>query len=266
MSSTSIVQIGVTGKQTIVFNVTNEPTQILGDPLQMGRHMIVFIDLNTMSYVGSLDIGCVLGVLPQVMGYSANCFLETTDGSNFNYPFENSVFSVDYYYMTNKLFIRANPPLTNILAKEFVIPVGYTEDNTYAVDNIVANNPAAGSPVRFLSPLVQQYTGANSVNLGQVTVTQTTSSTTAVIVNSASGIITTVAITTGSGSVESFQVNNTTVSATSVVVVSVCGYSGSVPPPIVSVSSVSAGSFQVNIYNCGASSLDGVLKISFVCC
>lgn len=93
------------------------------------------------------------------------------------------------------------------------------------------------------------------------TVTQATSSSTAVTLNKVCGQITTVALTTAGGAEEAFTVNNSTVDANDVVVVSTT-YAGA-GKPIVFVTNQAAGSFVANITNVSASALDAALTINF---
>lgn len=102
-----------------------------------------------------------------------------------------------------------------------------------------------------------------ALTLPTSTVTQITSLTTAVTLNSAAGMITTVSATTAADAVESFTVNNTAVLATSKVLVSINDYTGS-SVAVVSVSTIAAGSFVVNVGNAGAAALDAVLEIAFM--
>lgn len=104
-------------------------------------------------------------------------------------------------------------------------------------------------------------------NLGDGTVTQATSISTGVTLNAASGVITTVSATTAAQATAAFTVTNSAVASTSVVLLALGAYSGTFGTngtPLVSVSSVSAGSFQVTIYNAhAANALAGTLKINF---
>lgn len=109
---------------------------------------------------------------------------------------------------------------------------------------------------------------SSGVELSHSNVTQGTSATTAVTVAGSAGVITTFASTLAAVSSESFTVNNTAVSADSVVVVSIVDYSGTYGTnglPSVAVSSVAAGSFAVNIINSHATApLAGTLEISYI--
>lgn len=106
-----------------------------------------------------------------------------------------------------------------------------------------------------------------AVSLGSANVTQTTSITTAVTINSSSGNINTVSATLTSNSTATFTVNNNCVaSSSSVVLVCVGQYSGTFGTngfPVVNVASVAAGSFSITIYNAGSNSLNGTIQIHF---
>ena len=101
-------------------------------------------------------------------------------------------------------------------------------------------------------------TGAGS------TVTQATSITTGVTINKVCGTITTVSSTLGTGADATFTVTNSTVAATDVVIASIKSYGGTADGiPTVHVSATAAGSFDVNIRNQGATTLDAVIVINF---
>ena len=105
-------------------------------------------------------------------------------------------------------------------------------------------------------------------NLGQATVSQTTSSTTAVTINSSSGVITTQSFSTGTNSSTSFTVNNSTVSTASVVVASIGDYSGTIGTnghPYVMVDSIASGSFSIRICNASSgNAISGTFRIKFM--
>lgn len=94
------------------------------------------------------------------------------------------------------------------------------------------------------------------------TVTQITSSSTAVTLNKPCGQITTVALTTAAAAEEAFVVNNSFVTAKDVVVLNTTYAGGG--KPFLSVSNVGAGVFTVNISNVHASAaLDAALTVNF---
>jgi len=94
-------------------------------------------------------------------------------------------------------------------------------------------------------------------------VTQLTGITTAVTCNSAAGKITTVALTTAAGVVESaFTLNNSYINETSIVFASVIGYLGA-GIPIIVVGAVGAGTVTFRVGNGGGSSLNTPATIAF---
>lgn len=100
------------------------------------------------------------------------------------------------------------------------------------------------------------------------TVTQATSITTGVTATGSSGIITTVSSTLAAVTSTGFTVTNTDVLSTSVVVASLVNYGGTLVTngiPVVTVSAIAAGSFDIKITNAHASNaLSGVMKISYI--
>ena len=97
------------------------------------------------------------------------------------------------------------------------------------------------------------------------TVTQASSITTGVIVNAATGIITTVSATTAAGATEAvgFVVTNSLVKAGSKIQLS-CQYSGAgggIPAALVS--TIAAGSFTIILGNGGGTALNNVVRIHF---
>lgn len=93
-------------------------------------------------------------------------------------------------------------------------------------------------------------------------VTQITSASTGVTLNTVRGQITTVALTTAAAAEEVFVVTNSSVAAADIVAVSTTYAGGGTP--IVSVKGVAAGSFSVVISNLHASAaLDAVLVVNF---
>ena len=93
-------------------------------------------------------------------------------------------------------------------------------------------------------------------------VTQLTSTTTDVTVNAHNGIITTVSSTLSQGTADTFDVFNSTVTAGSKVLLSV-EYAGA-GTPLVSVVSITTGSFTVRVYNVDSATLDDVVKIHYL--
>ena len=99
---------------------------------------------------------------------------------------------------------------------------------------------------------------------GQAAVTQITSITTGVTVNSLSGVITTVSQTVAAGAEAEFTVTNSQVAATDVPVVAIKTHT-SAGEFIAAVTAVAAGSFKIRLTNLHASTAgNNVLVINFV--
>lgn len=123
----------------------------------------------------------------------------------------------------------------------------------------VAYVKASGEPVRGQTASATTAVGYTTGAGGAVT--QATNSATQVTLNTTTGQITTVALTTAGAAEEAFVCNNSTVSATDVIAVSTT-YAGA-GKPIVFVTNVGSGVFTVNITNVSGSALDAVLVINF---
>jgi len=98
-------------------------------------------------------------------------------------------------------------------------------------------------------------------------VTQTTSITTGVTSNGVAGQITTVTATTASAQTSSFTVTNSAVTSSSYVFLQLVSYSGTIYTngiPLLTVSNITSGSFQINILNAGANALNGSLVITYL--
>lgn len=113
-----------------------------------------------------------------------------------------------------------------------------------------------------------QKLGSNDfASLGYATgsggaVTQITSSATAVTLNKICGQVTTVALTTAAGAEEQFTVNNSLVAATDTIVLSTT-YAGA-GTPMISVSKVTAGSFDIVVTNTHATvALNAAMVLNF---
>jgi len=103
-----------------------------------------------------------------------------------------------------------------------------------------------------------------SVHLEKGTVTQGTNISTAVTLNKPAGVITTVSSTLAANTNASFTVNNSAVSADSVVLGNIVNYSGSQGAPFARVQNVTQGSFAVSLRNADdVNALNGVVKFAF---
>lgn len=95
-------------------------------------------------------------------------------------------------------------------------------------------------------------------------VTQITSTTTAVTLNRLAGSITTVSSTLAAAGEEAFTVNNTEVASTDVVIVNIASTSSG-GTPIAVCTRVANGSFQITVSNLHASAaLDNTMVINFI--
>lgn len=120
--------------------------------------------------------------------------------------------------------------------------------------------------------IIDRINGITTVT-GQVipsstgTVTQLTSITTGVTLNTASGIITTVSATTAHDAASTFTVTNSFATATSNIRAYIVDYAGTFATnglPSVAVDNRTAGTFDIVIMNnAAANALSGVLKIGF---
>ena len=96
------------------------------------------------------------------------------------------------------------------------------------------------------------------------TVTQQTNITTAVTLNTYSGIITTVSSTLAANAKTFFTVNNTNVTSTSIIIASVQYDETATSIPVVNISDISNNSFKIVILNGGNAALNNTLKIHFL--
>jgi hypothetical protein len=102
------------------------------------------------------------------------------------------------------------------------------------------------------------------VSIAKSTVTQTTSITSGVTLNSPAGVIDTVSSTLATNGSTSFTVTNSFVDANSVVLSNIVNYSGNAGAPFSRVQGVTSGSFSISIRNVHAEqALNGVIKLAF---
>lgn len=114
-----------------------------------------------------------------------------------------------------------------------------------------------------VSTLVAGTANITDLILDGATVTQATSITTGVILNKISGVITTVASTLAAQGSAVFTVTCSEAETTSRILVNV-EYAGA-GIPVVTISAVAAGSFDVKLYNAhGANAFNAALKIHFL--
>ena len=95
------------------------------------------------------------------------------------------------------------------------------------------------------------------------TVTQITSQNTAVTINTPLGKITTVTLNIQNNHTETFQVNNSIVTESSIVMATVDGYDGD-SILSVTVNNISNGSFQLNLENGGGGTLNDLCTIAYM--
>jgi hypothetical protein len=104
-----------------------------------------------------------------------------------------------------------------------------------------------------------------ATNVGAVT--QTTSASTAVTLQTPAGVITTVSLTTAPGSTETFDVNNSYVTANAAVVANVHSYDGTYATngiPMVNVVGTTTGKFTIVLHNLSVTAaLNDVVRISY---
>ena len=96
------------------------------------------------------------------------------------------------------------------------------------------------------------------------TVTQGTSITTPVTLNTFNGVITTVSSTLAANAKTFFTVNNTNVVAGSRILVSVEYDEAATGIPVVGVSDIATGSFKIVLSNGGNAALNNVVKVHFL--
>jgi len=96
------------------------------------------------------------------------------------------------------------------------------------------------------------------------TVTQATSITTAVTLNTFNGVITTVSSTLAANATTFFTVNNSNVTAASRILVTAQYDEAATGIVVLSVSDIAAGSFKVVISNGGNAALNNVVRIHFM--
>lgn len=132
--------------------------------------------------------------------------------------------------------------------------------NSVVSFKIFVTGSSSGSEAIHLS--LSSDTGSNVA-----TVTQATSITTPVTINSSIGLITTQTTTAAAGGSPTFTVNNNAVTSSSTILVSINDYSG-IPAtnglPVILITTILNGSFAINIMNChSVNALNGTLDIVF---
>ena len=120
------------------------------------------------------------------------------------------------------------------------------------------------------SSRTNKYAGYFSTNTLSIrdksSVTQATSITTGVTLNSQTGAITTRSAATGAQSAQSFIVSNSSTNTDSIVLSNIIGYNGSTGLPQVYVDDITSGSFKIVIQNNSTSAaLNGSLNVGYFC-
>lgn len=149
--------------------------------------------------------------------------------------------------------------------KDIILKPGtyLAENKTTHTDNI----PGLSLENYIVGLLKNPTCCAKYVTLTKGSVTQSGTITTGVTLNSPSGTITTVALTTAANVAEApFTVTNSYVKADSIIVANIVAYSGATITndlPQVYIDDVVAGSFKVIVGNGGSGTLDGTVTIAF---
>lgn len=118
-----------------------------------------------------------------------------------------------------------------------------------------------------MSTKYDQVTANDILISNKGTVTQTTSITTGVTLNASAGVITTVAASLGGGTGAAFNLSNTYITPTSVVIPSIAKYNGTWGTngiPVVAVQGQSNSVATIELINVGANALAGTVEIAYV--
>jgi hypothetical protein len=146
-----------------------------------------------------------------------------------------------------------------------------TSDNSTTVQIVSSPTTGVAQVLNFTGAASRTYNvtdpkaTADVVTSTRSTVTQITSLGTAVTCNGSSGMITTVSATVTPGSNTTFRVNNSFATTTSIVHLTINGYSGGAGRPVLWKVTPLAGSFDIVVWNYdAASALNGALTIGFL--
>lgn len=194
---------------------------------------------------GNALVACGTSVPSAVSGYAKGCLFFDLDASAgaMSWINEGTAASCTFVEVVSKTNTLT---LTN---KTLTAPVigAATGTSLAATGAITSSGATAG---------IGYATGAGGA------VTQITSSSTGVTLNTVCGQITTVALTTAAAAEERFTVTNSTVAATDVVILGTT-YNGA-GTPMLSVQKIAAGAFDVVITNVhSANALNAVMVINF---
>jgi hypothetical protein len=163
-------------------------------------------------------------------------------------------YPLEYSLGSNK--VQSFPRVQYAKIVEIIDALNGITDGTYAFDALTVN------------ALTTTTASTNKLTVSKGTVTQGTNITTAVTVNAAAGVITTVSLTTAGGDTSGpFTVNNSYVSATSTIILTAEYASGKTGNPIVMTEGTpGSGTFKIKIGNGApaATVLNDVVKIHFL--
>jgi hypothetical protein len=152
--------------------------------------------------------------------------------------------------------VNSFPKTQQAKIKEIIDVLNGITDGTYAFDALTVDS------------LTSTLSTSDKVTITKGAVTQLTNITTAVTINASAGVITTVALTTAGGATSGpFTVNNSYVTASSVIILTPEYASGKTGNPIVLTEGTpGAGSFKIKVGNGApaATPLNDIVKIHFV--
>lgn len=114
-----------------------------------------------------------------------------------------------------------------------------------------------------IAAIIAKTGNLDGIATDRVLVTQGTSVTTAVTANGLSGVITTFAQTLAADAENTFTVNNSKVTASSLPLLSVIYPAASNGVPVATVGTVADGSFTIVLTNAGTAALNAAVKIGF---
>jgi hypothetical protein len=163
------------------------------------------------------------------------------------------------------LSVNGLSSLGNLLAIGASTIGNLTSINILANGGITAGTLSVANLSSLGSLLVSGTTTLGNVTIPKGTVTQLTSSTTPVTVNVQSGNVVTVSQTLAAQTSAVFVVNDSTITANSVVVANISNYSGTTGLPVAYVTSVGLGVFSIVVSNHHTTAaLNGTLTVAYV--
>lgn len=168
-------------------------------------------------------------------------------------------YALEYKGSANKLSVCVSNKFTGESiggSKNFVLWSKFGDSTGTAYANVAAFKTAIAS-------IVAKTDNLDGIASDKGVITQATNVTTAVVLNTKSGVITTQAQTLAADAQNTFTVTNSKVAADSVVLLSSIYPSASAGSPVVRVGAISAGSFTVVVTNAGTAALNAALKIGF---